>query len=327
MAASPVSALTLITAAMQDIGVLAQGEVPDAALGQDGLRRLNAMVDGWTNQTLTIPFVTRQVFPLVAGKGGPAWPYTMGTGGDFDVPRPTSLTGAGLILAPGWTPQTVSSLTRSGTTATATVTAHGYSTGFVIIMAGASPEGYNGQVTVTVVDANTFTYAVPSTLTTPATGTITATSTASGDPVEVPRAIITDDAFQANQVKNLTNSQSTIVYFNQTYPLATIILWPVPDTTVNSLALYWNAQVAQFANLSTSYYFPPGYPEALEFNLAVRLCTPAYGRTIDPSILQLARESLAWVKRTNTKLSDLPTDPAITHDRRGGYNILTGTGG
>lgn len=248
MAASPVTALTIITAALQDIGALAQGEVPDGTAGQDGLRRLNNMVDGWTNQTLTVPFVTRQVFALTANKGGPSNPYTMGTGGDFNVTRPIALTGAGLLM-PG------------------------------------SP-----------VD------------------------------IEIPRAVITDDAYEANQVKDLSNSLFTTVYFNQTYPLATVILWPVPDTNVNSLVLYWNQQVAQFATLSTQYSFPQGYPEALEYNLAVKLATP-YGRTLDPTIDREAIRTLAWIKRTNTKLSDLPTDPALTYDRRGGYNIVTGTGG
>ncbi len=55
----------------------------------------------------------------------------------------------------------------------ATVANHGYATSDSIAIAGASPSGYNGAQTVTVVDANTFSYPLAAVLGT-ATGTITA---------------------------------------------------------------------------------------------------------------------------------------------------------
>lgn len=70
----------------------------------------------------------------------------------------------------------ISSLTRSGSTATATtVKAHGYATKDYVTIAGAVPAGFNGKVQVTVTGTTTFTYAVSSGLSTPATGQITAT--------------------------------------------------------------------------------------------------------------------------------------------------------
>jgi type IV pilus assembly protein PilY1 len=56
----------------------------------------------------------------------------------------------------------VTSLTASGTTATATVTAHGWATGNTVKITGASPSVYNQTATVTVLDANRFTYTLPS---------------------------------------------------------------------------------------------------------------------------------------------------------------------
>lgn len=71
---------------------------------------------------------------------------------------------------------TVSSLTRSGSTATAhTSAAHNLATGMTVTIAGAVETDYNGAYEVTVVDADTFTYTVANSPTTPATGTITAT--------------------------------------------------------------------------------------------------------------------------------------------------------
>lgn len=67
----------------------------------------------------------------------------------------------------------VSSITRSGTTATVTTAgAHGLATGQKVVISGATPSGYNGAPTITVTGANQFTYTVANTLATPATGTI-----------------------------------------------------------------------------------------------------------------------------------------------------------
>lgn len=71
--------------------------------------------------------------------------------------------------------KSVSTLTQSNGTATATSTAHGFSDGDQVTIAGASPAGYNLTVNITVVNANSFTYPVSSSLSSPATGTITAT--------------------------------------------------------------------------------------------------------------------------------------------------------
>lgn len=67
---------------------------------------------------------------------------------------------------------TVVSITRSGTTATVTVTAHGYKTGMYITISGADQADYNGTFQITVVTADTFTYTVGGSPATPATGTI-----------------------------------------------------------------------------------------------------------------------------------------------------------
>lgn len=73
-------------------------------------------------------------------------------------------------------PRTVTSLTSTGTTATVTTSlAHGFTSGDYVTIAGASPSGYVGKVSVTVTGAKTFTYTVSSGLASPATGTITAT--------------------------------------------------------------------------------------------------------------------------------------------------------
>jgi hypothetical protein len=70
-------------------------------------------------------------------------------------------------------PKTIASISIATGTATATLTAHGYANGQKIIVSGATPSGLNGTHTITVTDANTFTY------TTAATGAVSVAGTAS----------------------------------------------------------------------------------------------------------------------------------------------------
>lgn len=69
--------------------------------------------------------------------------------------------------------KSVTALSQAAGVATATVTAHGYADGDPIVIAGATPSGFNGTFNISYVDANTFTYLCDSTLSSPATGTIT----------------------------------------------------------------------------------------------------------------------------------------------------------
>jgi hypothetical protein len=67
----------------------------------------------------------------------------------------------------------ISGITRSTTTATATTAAaHGLATGDWVIISGADQTNYNGLVQITVTGATTFTYTVTDSGASPATGTI-----------------------------------------------------------------------------------------------------------------------------------------------------------
>jgi hypothetical protein len=67
-------------------------------------------------------------------------------------------------------------ITRSGSVATVSHTGHGLTSGKQIIIRGANEDEYNGIFSITVVDANSYTYNVTGTPATPATGSITGTS-------------------------------------------------------------------------------------------------------------------------------------------------------
>lgn len=71
---------------------------------------------------------------------------------------------------------TLASLTSSGSIATATTSAdHGLMEGDFVVIAGATPDGYNGTHRIrSVPSTTTYTFEIPGSLATPATGTITA---------------------------------------------------------------------------------------------------------------------------------------------------------
>lgn len=78
------------------------------------------------------------------------------------------------VLINGFNTKTITSLTRSGTTVTASITAgHAYQLNQIVTIDGATPSDYNGEFRVTSTTANDFTYEVTGSPTTPASGTIT----------------------------------------------------------------------------------------------------------------------------------------------------------
>jgi hypothetical protein len=91
------SARMLVDDAYHIINVVGAEQDPSGEQGQTGLRTLNQILSDWSLMPLTIPVISREVFPLVADQGGPSNPYFIGPGGDFDTARPTSISNVGLL--------------------------------------------------------------------------------------------------------------------------------------------------------------------------------------------------------------------------------------
>jgi len=70
--------------------------------------------------------------------------------------------------------KSITSITRGGTTATATLTAHGYATGDYVNIRGAAESQYNGNFYITVTGPNAFTYTMTADPGASATGTLIA---------------------------------------------------------------------------------------------------------------------------------------------------------
>jgi hypothetical protein len=90
------TALTLLTAALEELEVYQPGEPISDTDAQTCLGYLNRMIGSWAQQNLTIPAVIRHTFDIVGSQAS----YTVGTGGDFNMARPpnqNSITGAALL--------------------------------------------------------------------------------------------------------------------------------------------------------------------------------------------------------------------------------------
>lgn len=87
------SALDIIKSALRLIGVLSSGANPTADEANDALMILNQMMDEWSLERLMTYSIQRQEFTLVASQRD----YTLGSGGDFDVVRPSELENITLV--------------------------------------------------------------------------------------------------------------------------------------------------------------------------------------------------------------------------------------
>lgn len=95
-------AITLLTDALVDLGFVAAGETLNAEQAQRALRRANQWIDslGLERRTIAVRLRTEKVL------GANTQTYTIGTGGDINIARPTEIEDARLIIDTAATPPT-----------------------------------------------------------------------------------------------------------------------------------------------------------------------------------------------------------------------------
>ncbi len=146
----------------------------------------------------------------------------------------------------------VTSITRSGGTATVTTTAaHGYATGNLVEIRGATQTDYNGDFEITVTGASTFTYTVAGSPATPATGTILANAgpvvqDVYADEVQCSTVFATDDN---NNTEYIILALTTSAYTIRNNTASQEIGYPAGETvepTDDAAMHYWNGKVYLF---------------------------------------------------------------------------------
>jgi hypothetical protein len=150
--------------------------------------------------------------------------------------------------------------------------------------------------------------------------------TSGTDDLELQMSPLTEDAWSRIPIKTLTSVMPTSWYYNPTYPLATLSLWPIPTSSTLEGVIYAPTAVTEFSTINDSVTLPPGYRRMLIKNVALDLA-PSFERQPSPGLEEDARESKAAVKRANIRLMDMSVEAAALVQGRGQrytYNILTG---
>lgn len=137
---------------------------------------------------------------------------------------------------------------------------------------------------------------------------------------ELPVNIVTLDQWANLIVKDIQSTIPVAIYPNDGFPFTTISVWPVPSAA-NKLVLY-SLKPLSSLDLTTDILLPPGYADAIKYNMAVRLA-PEYGKTLSQDVKDDARDALADVKRSNIEPLYLGTDSAL-HNRKTRFNWLIG---
>ena len=107
------------------------------------------------------------------------------------------------------------------------------------------------------------------------------------------------------------------LYYKASWPLG--VLTPYPSfSSAQTLILYTREVFAEITDPDADLEFPPGYEDAIRYNLAVRLAPEWGGRVAPDAVVDLARTSLAFIMSDNLPRPELTIDPALTSTYGGG---------
>lgn len=128
-----------------------------------------------------------------------------------------------------------------------------------------------------------------------------------------------------NQIGDKSDSGNIpqVIFYDPQYPLGVINLWPVPNMGGYTVFFDSYQQLGNFASVSTTFSFPPGYKRALGLNLAISLKPYFADGQLDPIIVQQAAETKGILKRTNRRDIFAQSDEALLNrGYTGDYNIF-----
>lgn len=164
----------------------------------------------------------------------------------------------------------------------------------------------------------------------------------SNPPVRRPIALINADQWADIRVQSIPSAIPLRLWYDHNFgqDLATpapnqgigaVYLWPGPLGNY-SLELYTTDNIAQllaFANLTTAYAFPPGYPQAVALSLAEKIApmVQVYLKIKNPLTAEVKRqaaEARAVIEGYNAPTRLMKVDSAVLGNARGGWNYAIG---
>ena len=133
--------------------------------------------------------------------------------------------------------------------------------------------------------------------------------------VDFPVDVIGKARYDAIPDKTTTSDIPDFLYYDSAVTTGNINLWPVP-TTANVLHVTMWTVLSTLAAVSTTVTLPPGYERALAYNLAIEVA-PEYEKTVSQEVAKIARESLAALKKINSRQIIAYSELSINGNRRG----------
>lgn len=113
-------------------------------------------------------------------------------------------------------------------------------------------------------------------------------------------SIISEGKYRSITIK-ATISRPYALFFQPTFPLANVYLYPVPDTaeTLSLDSLKAFTETSSFTGLFDTLSFPPQYEEALIYNLTVRLASE-FGKAVSVEVAAIASSSYTRIVTLNS---------------------------
>ncbi len=147
-------------------------------------------------------------------------------------------------------------------------------------------------------------------------------------PVDYPMIVLNYDDYNSIRLKTLSTNFPGYLYYQPSFPIAEAYIYPIfspndPSTQGPAYVTITSWKPFDMVVDPTAYIaLPPGYWEAIVFNLATRIAEE-YQFDMRPSTLQLAQAALKKIKRMNQRTPTLQTDVALMNTSQLRYNIYS----
>ena len=139
--------------------------------------------------------------------------------------------------------------------------------------------------------------------------------------VSYPVTLYTQDQFAAIPYKLQAGPFPVILYYAADMNSGHLWPWPICNTTgVDLHVVTWTPMIS-FATSATTAILPPGWQDALTFNLAIVMC-PEYQEQVTPDLTKMAKEAKKGIKTVNNVTPVMQFDSSLLGPRA--YNWRTG---
>jgi hypothetical protein len=137
--------------------------------------------------------------------------------------------------------------------------------------------------------------------------------------VSYPLQQLTTNQYGQVTLKTLAAGIPQAIWYNPTFPNATLTLYPIPSTEA-TLNLWTTKQITSFPLLTTILNMPPGYEDAIVMSLA-EIFGLEFGVEPSQTLARKAMLARKAIKRTNFRPSYLQVPNVLTNS---GANFYSG---